>query len=268
MKKFALLLTVVLVYSLFYSSALIAQSENFNSFFPFAQLDNAKNSKVSMIKSTNGHIEIQFALKDLFDIPSIYDGKQRVAIIANYNIYIDEQGKFVKIEPVNKITTKPLKNFNKILVNPKEATDIMQKEVSRYIYKIGTKNKKPVKYIYNMELLVYASPGADKAAKDIITSGDEYFKQLEKMPQPLKEIRPVYPELARQNNVNGKVIVRVTIDEKGTPTEAYIAKGIGFGCEVAALDAVMNTKFSPGILKGKPVKVELLIPVIYELDKK
>ncbi len=43
-------------------------------------------------------------------------------------------------------------------------------------------------------------------------------------------------------------------------------KGIGAGCDEAARDAVIATKFKPGKQRGVPVKVQVSIPVVFKLQ--
>ena len=38
------------------------------------------------------------------------------------------------------------------------------------------------------------------------------------------------------------------------------------GCDEAALEAVMQAKFEPGLQRGEPVRVQYSIPVIFRLD--
>ncbi len=45
-----------------------------------------------------------------------------------------------------------------------------------------------------------------------------------------------------------------------------ILKGIGGGCDEAAEYAVKHTKFSPGKQRGKPVKVKVMVPVVFKLE--
>ena len=38
------------------------------------------------------------------------------------------------------------------------------------------------------------------------------------------------------------------------------------GCDEMAVDAVKQTKFNPGKQKGKPVKVQVTIPIVFKLQ--
>ncbi|MGB5530176.1 MAG: energy transducer TonB, partial [Ignavibacteriaceae bacterium] len=108
--------------------------------------------------------------------------------------------------------------------------------------------------------------------KEIIEIKEEptYFVAVEEMPEPLGGLREIqsrieYPEIAKRVGIEGKVFVRAFVDEKGTVTNAEVVKGIGGGCDEAALDAVLKTKFNPGKQRGKPIKVQVTIPILFKL---
>lgn len=98
-----------------------------------------------------------------------------------------------------------------------------------------------------------------------------YFVAVEEMPEPIGGIKGiqekiVYPEIAKRAGVEGKVYVLAFVDESGTVTKAQVLKGIGAGCDEAALAAVQKTRFKPGKQRGKPVKVQVSIPIIFKLQ--
>jgi protein TonB len=96
----------------------------------------------------------------------------------------------------------------------------------------------------------------------------EYFVAVEDMPVligGLASIKPVYPELARRAGVEGRVFVLAFVDEQGRVTKAEVVKGIGAGCEEAAVAAIMKARFEPGKQRGKAVKVRIAIPVVFKL---
>ena len=91
------------------------------------------------------------------------------------------------------------------------------------------------------------------------------------MPEPIGGISAIqqkieYPEIAKRAGVEGKVYVIAFVDEDGNVTGAKIIKGIGAGCDEAALDAVRKTKFKPGKQRGTPVKVQVSIPIVFKLQ--
>ncbi len=98
-----------------------------------------------------------------------------------------------------------------------------------------------------------------------------YFVAVEEMPEPIGGIQAiqekiVYPEIAKRAGVEGKVYVLAFVDENGTVTKAQIIKGIGAGCDEAAKEAVLKTKFKPGKQRGTAVKVQVSIPIVFKLQ--
>ena len=96
------------------------------------------------------------------------------------------------------------------------------------------------------------------------------FVSVEQLPQPVGgtaaiQKKIIYPEIAKRAGVQGRVFVEVFVDENGNVFDAKIVKGIGAGCDEAALKAVLATKFIPGKQRDKPVKVKMTIPVVFKL---
>lgn len=99
----------------------------------------------------------------------------------------------------------------------------------------------------------------------------QYFVAVEEMPEPIGGIaaiqsKIVYPEIAKRAGIEGKVYVLAFVDEKGIVTKAEIIKGLGAGLDEAALKAVKATKFKPGKQRGKPVRVQVSIPIVFKLQ--
>jgi protein TonB len=97
-----------------------------------------------------------------------------------------------------------------------------------------------------------------------------FFIAVEEMPYPIGGIvgiqsKIIYPEIAKRAGVQGKVYVKAFVDENGIVKKVEIIKGIGAGCDEAAASAVMQTVFSPGKQRGKPVKVQVSVPILFKL---
>ncbi|MBT8194850.1 MAG: energy transducer TonB [Bacteroidia bacterium] len=76
-----------------------------------------------------------------------------------------------------------------------------------------------------------------------------------------------YPKEAIKNRVAGVVYVQFTIDEKGKVTDAKIMKGIGFGCDEEALRVVnLMPDWTPGVQRGKNVKVKMNLPLNFSIE--
>lgn len=98
-----------------------------------------------------------------------------------------------------------------------------------------------------------------------------FFVAVEQQPEPIGGLegiqkRIVYPEIAKRAGVQGRVFVKAFVDENGNVVKVELLKGIGAGCDEAAMEAVKNTKFSPGKQRGKPVKVQVSIPIVFKLN--
>ncbi len=92
----------------------------------------------------------------------------------------------------------------------------------------------------------------------------------EEMPKPIGGIASiqreiVYPQFAIRAGIKGRVYVKAFIDENGNVFRVELLKGIGGGCDEVAMDAVRNALFIPGKQRGKPVKVQMTVPILFEL---
>ncbi len=75
-----------------------------------------------------------------------------------------------------------------------------------------------------------------------------------------------YPKEARENKIEGKVMIQFVIDEDGTPSDFKVVKGIGYGCDEAALEAFKKMpKWKPATVNGKPVKFQTQLGYLYKL---
>jgi len=94
------------------------------------------------------------------------------------------------------------------------------------------------------------------------------FVPYDEAPVALSKIEPVYPEIAREAGIEGRVVVQVFIDENGKVTDTKILEGIPeSGLNEAAINAVTQTKFKPAMLRDQPVGVWITIPIDFALKK-
>jgi TonB family protein len=77
--------------------------------------------------------------------------------------------------------------------------------------------------------------------------------------------RLAYPEEARSAGIEGRVFVQFVVDEHGVPNDVAVARGIGGGCDEAAVEAVRESRFVPGMQGGHPVAVRMSLPVTFRL---
>jgi len=84
------------------------------------------------------------------------------------------------------------------------------------------------------------------------------------MPEAITHPAPVYPEFARTAGVDGRVVVEVTIGFDGHIEDARIAKSVPM-LDRAALESARRWVFTPGLVKGHPVRVRYAIPFLFVL---
>jgi protein TonB len=75
-----------------------------------------------------------------------------------------------------------------------------------------------------------------------------------------------YPEVAKENNIQGKVIVRFCVTSKGGVDKVEILKGVDPELDKEAIRVVKTLPtFKPGKQGGKPVPVWYMVPINFTL---
>ena len=79
---------------------------------------------------------------------------------------------------------------------------------------------------------------------------------------------PPYPEEARKNDIEGRVMLRVYVGATGRVERVKVLKGIGYGCDESAVrHAKKNWRFKPAIQDGAVVGMWIPVPVTFVLDR-
>ena len=125
--------------------------------------------------------------------------------------------------------------------------------------------KNKINLILSLSLLMILFTYARVSAQS-----DGYLPFAEVMPQPVGGMESIYkhisyPEMAKNAGVEGKVYVLVFINQQGHVDDVKVLKGIGGGCDEAAVNGIKEVKFSPGKQGGQPVKVKLSLPIDFKL---
>jgi protein TonB len=75
-----------------------------------------------------------------------------------------------------------------------------------------------------------------------------------------------YPEVAKENNIQGRVIVRFCVTSKGTINQVSVLKGVDPELDKEAMRVVESLpSFKPGKQGGKPVPVWYMVPITFTL---
>lgn len=99
---------------------------------------------------------------------------------------------------------------------------------------------------------------------------DPYAAFAEVMPAPVGGLEAVvkkivYPEIAKKAGLAGKLYLLVYVDEKGQVNDVKVIKGLGGGCDEAAMKAIKDSKFTPGKNSDVAVKVKLSLPITFKM---
>jgi TonB family protein len=165
-----------------------------------------------------------------------------------YNLLIGENGKVDKLLTLKSAGT--------------DYSNLVATEISSWKFEPAVKNGKAVKSQYKWELRLPPTKTINE---------NEFKVKADSMPSPVggmyslqKNI--IYPEKAKLKGIEGKVIVQAYIDETGSVVKTEILKSAGDDLDEAAMKALKKTKFTPGIVGGKPVKVKIVIPIVFKLS--
>lgn len=100
---------------------------------------------------------------------------------------------------------------------------------------------------------------------------EDFFVVVEEMPELIGGLASIqneikYPEMARRAGIEGRVYVQFIVNEKGEVEDPRVIRGIGGGADEEALRAVRKAKFKPGMQRGRPVRVQYSLPVVFRLQ--
>ena len=76
----------------------------------------------------------------------------------------------------------------------------------------------------------------------------------------------VYPEIAKENGVQGRVTLQFTVEADGRVTNVLVLRGVDESLDKEAVRVVqMSPRWTPGRQRDRAVKVTYTFPVIFEL---
>lgn len=111
-------------------------------------------------------------------------------------------------------------------------------------------------------------PSADRSRA---APGDDVFMVVEDQPELKGGMEAVqeaidYPETAREAGIEGQVIVQFVVTENGRAEDPKVIRGVHKALNRAAIAAVREQTFEPGHQQGEPVRVQMSLPVKFELS--
>ena len=100
-----------------------------------------------------------------------------------------------------------------------------------------------------------------------------YYLNVEVMPEPIGGMNSIYrrlsyPRDAREKKIEGTVKIHAFIETSGEVSSAEVIESIHPLLDESARLAVYYSRFKPGLQRGKPIKVQMIIPVEFKLEDK
>jgi TonB family protein len=113
----------------------------------------------------------------------------------------------------------------------------------------------------NPQSLEDANPGSPTASQFELAHIDKGISA----PRVIKPSEPGYPEEARQDRLQGFVVLILTVDKAGKPRDIQIVKPLGYGMDQRAVETVATWRFSPALKEGQPIDKEISVEVDFHL---
>ncbi|MDZ7659619.1 energy transducer TonB [Fodinibius sp.] len=100
---------------------------------------------------------------------------------------------------------------------------------------------------------------------------EDFFVAVEQMPKMIGGQEWLYeninyPEMARKAGIEGRVIVQFVVGKDGQAKNINVLRGIGGGCDKAAIDVIKKAEFEPGRQRGNAVPVQMAQNITFELQ--
>ena len=145
------------------------------------------------------------------------------------------------------------------------------------MWKSGMQNGRHVRVAYTLPI-PFPFPRDESSAKAQRSDADSLtFTPVEKEPEFLGGLEKFfkfltnnlhYPDQARENNVQGKVIVSFVVERDGTLTDVKVSRGLGSGCDEEAVRVLRaSPKWKPGMQNGRPVRVAYTMPISFPINE-
>ncbi len=213
-----------------------------------------------------------------FNIPSYDDEMPLIEVTPDRTIHEKKKLEIPKIEPpkdINKII-EVTDDVLPELIPEKVEDDLVDADLENVAVVDNTPTEKkaptlpipkkeddaPVITAQNMPVFPGCQDAVSNKEKEACTNA----KLLRFIRNNLK-----YPAIAKDNNVQGTVVVRFTIGKDGLVENIVLVRDIGAGCGKEAVRAVekmkeMKQKWTPGHQNGRKVKVLYTLPVAFKLQ--
>ena len=155
----------------------------------------------------------------------------------------------------------------KVLKGPEEFHQAAIDAILQYRFKPGTLNGKvvPVRMTQWVTFRLPKQQTTPPASGDADIKVLEFY-MVEVKPKVLHYVKPVHPEEALKDSLEGKVFLKFMVNLDGSVSDVRVLRGTEVFRQ-AAIDAVSQFRFKPAEHNGKPVAVWMTQPVSFRLPK-
>lgn len=85
-----------------------------------------------------------------------------------------------------------------------------------------------------------------------------------KEPRLMTSPAPIYPVIAKEAHIQGDVVIKTTIDERGNVAHMEVVSGPPM-LRGAAMEALKRWKYSPSMLNGEPITVQMMVTLRFRM---
>jgi protein TonB len=165
-----------------------------------------------------------------------------------------------------------IKKSPKIVINADTSKPVPKKSQKKIREVFGVKRKTMTSEKGTVEAKIgntLTKKEDDKKLKDdesdsLPSPAEEFL--ITSMPRAINEIRPVYPEWAKQQKISGSVIFEILIDKNGTVRQATLLRGLNPKLDQLAKEAILKFKFKPAFIEKEPAAVRIKYAIKYLLE--
>ena len=200
--------------------------------------------------------------------------------VANPLVVID--GKHSTMEEVQKLDPQIIDHID--VLKDKASRELYGEEGKNGVIIITTKNaaREPVNY----KATATWQPSSTATSDDIVssevdieteTNDSEAFDVVEKMPEYPGGIEGMmkflqenihYPETASKAGIQGRVLINFIVESDGRISNIHVVRKVNDDLDAEAVRVVgAMPKWTPGMQKGKAVRVKYTLPISFRLNK-
>lgn len=180
------------------------------------------------------------------------------------------------IEPMETPTPKPPEIKKQTRVKPEKVLPLPVKETPSPIQsnEVPTPTTETPKVtVVEHTPMVSSKPSSEFAKLEEITVSDTVTPKADEVEPPkfgvayLNNPKPEYSRSSRRANEQGKVLLRVLVNEQGMPAIVEISKSSGFErLDESALEAVKKWRFVPAKRNNVAINAYVTVPIQFSLD--